>query len=109
MTTAQAELAIEAGAAPADEPAAENPAWARQGQELAQPDAGERVFVLDADLGDVTLSLGYIVFKPSDPFAEINGREVRQGSLVEGYRVEEIERDRVRLRQGERTVVLRVR
>ena len=70
--------------------------------------SGDRVFVLDADLGYATLSLGYIVARPVNPFAEINGVEVSVGSEVEGFRVEKIEADRVVLRDGKGELVLRV-
>jgi hypothetical protein len=72
----------------------------------AAPASEGGVFVLDAELGDVSLSLGYIIFKASDPVAEINGREVRVGSHVEGFRVDVIEQTRVTLRDDTRTVVL---
>ena len=58
----------------------------------------------DPDLGDAsddlvacdtTLSLGYIVFRPVRPFAEINGEEVFEGSEIAGFVVERIEADRV--------------
>jgi len=65
--------------------------------------------VLDADLGRVRLHLDYVVFKPSAPFAGINGAQVVPGSIVEGLVVEEIGRDFVRLRDGEGTVTLKVR
>jgi len=68
----------------------------------------DRVFDLDADLGYVTLSLGYIVARPVNPFAEINGIEVSVGSEVEGFRVEKIEADRVVLRDEKGELVLRV-
>ncbi len=54
-------------------------AWNATGeipQERATPvitTSGERVFVMDAELGYASLSLGYIVFRPIRPFAEING------------------------------------
>ena len=67
-----------------------------------------RVFDLDADLGYATLSLGYIVARPVNPFAEINGIEVSIGSEVEGFRVEKIEADRVVLRDEKGELVLRV-
>jgi hypothetical protein len=67
-----------------------------------------RVFDLDANLGYATLSLGYIVARPVNPFAEINGIEVSVGSEVEGFRVEKIEADRVVLRDGKGELVLRV-
>ncbi len=45
----------------------------------------------------------YIVFRPDDPFAEINGIELHPGGVVEGFRVKAIERDRVHLSDGRRT------
>jgi hypothetical protein len=69
---------------------------------------GERVFILDAVLGEVTLSLDFIVFRPVRPFAEINGIEVYEGSDIEGIRVERIEADRIVLRDDEGLIVLRV-
>jgi len=82
------------------------PGVARQAAAVA-PEGG--VFVLDADLGDVSLNLGYIIFKASDPTAEINGQEVRVGSHVAGFRVDVIEETRVTLRDASRTVVLSTR
>jgi hypothetical protein len=70
--------------------------------------SGERVFVLDADLGGVTLSLGYIVFRPVRPFAEINGVEVYEGSEIAGFTVEKIEADMVTLSDTDGPLVLRV-
>ncbi len=69
---------------------------------------GNRVFDLDADLGYATLSLGFIVARPVNPFAEINGIEVSIGSEVEGFRVEKIEADRIVLRDEKGELVLRV-
>jgi hypothetical protein len=69
---------------------------------------GERVYVMEADLGDVVLSLGYIVARHSNPFAEINGVEVHLGSEIEGFVVEAIEADRVVLRDEDGPLVLRV-
>jgi len=68
-------------------------------QERTGEPSGDRV---------ATLSLGYIVARPVNPFAEINGIEVSVGSEVEGFRVEKIEADRVVLRDGKGEVVLRV-
>ena len=70
--------------------------------------SGEREFILDADLEYASLSLGYIVFRPTDPFAEINGIEVHHGSEIEGFTVEKIERDHVQLRDSRGPLVLRV-
>jgi len=77
--------------------------------EVADAPAGTRVFVVDADLGYTTLTLGFIVFRPDDPFAEINELEVHVGSHVEGLTVEEIARDYVRLVDERGEVILRVR
>jgi len=76
--------------------------------EPTQKKPTDRVFILDADLGYVTLSLGYIVARPVNPFAEINDIEVFVGSEVEGFRVEKIEADRVILRDEKGELVLRV-
>ena len=77
-------------------------------QESTGATTNDRVFDLDADLGYATLSLGYIVVRPVNPFAEINGVEVFIGSEVEGFRVEKIEADRVVLRDEKGELVLRV-
>jgi hypothetical protein len=70
--------------------------------------SGVRVFIMDADLGYASLSLGYIVFRPVRPFAEINGDDVYEGSEVEGFTVEKIEVDRVVLRDSRGPLELRV-
>ncbi len=77
-------------------------------QERTGAVSNDRIFDLDADLGYATLSLGYIVARPVNPFAEINGIEVSVGSEVEGFRVEKIEADRVVLRDEKGELVLRV-
>lgn len=69
---------------------------------------GERVFVIDADLGYTSLSLGFIVARAGSPFAEINGVQVSVGSEIEGFTVEAIEADRVVLRDAKGPLVLRV-
>jgi hypothetical protein len=69
---------------------------------------GTRIYVLDADLGSTQLSLGYIVARQQNPFAEINGRDVFIGSEIEGFTVEAIEADRVVLRDQDGKLVLRV-
>lgn len=68
---------------------------------------GADVYILEANLGRVQLSLDFIVFRADDPFAEINGIELHLGGVVEGYRVKAIERDRVHLSNGRKNVVLR--
>jgi hypothetical protein len=68
---------------------------------------GERIYAVEADLGAVTLTLDFIVFRPDDPFAEINGLEVHVGSTIEGFTVEAIERNQVLLRDDEGPLVLR--
>ncbi len=92
----------EAAAVPAGPPRAPDDTPAR---EDATP--GERVFVLDADLGYATLSLGFIVARPVNPFAEINDIEVHIGSEVAGFVVEKIEPDQVVLRDDRGELVLK--
>ena len=55
----------------------------------------------------ITLNLDFIVFRPDDPFAEINGLEVHVGSTIEGFKVEKIERNQVHLRDEKGALVLR--
>jgi hypothetical protein len=69
---------------------------------------GERIYVMEAELGGVSLSLGYIVARTKNPFAEINGREVWLDSEIEGFVVEAIEADRVILRDDKGLLILRV-
>ena len=70
--------------------------------------SGTRVFVMDAELGYASLSLGYIVFRPVRPFAEINGVDIYEGSEIAGFKVEKIEVDRVVLRDDRGPLELRV-
>ncbi len=74
---------------------------------FAGTENGDEVYILEAEVGGVRLELDYIVYRTVDPFAEINGIEVHQGSTVAGFRVKEIEKDRVRLSDGRRSIVLR--
>ncbi|MCG6949437.1 MAG: hypothetical protein LJE93_11040 [Acidobacteria bacterium] len=67
---------------------------------------GERIFVMEADVGYATLSLGFIVARPDNPFAEINDTEVYVGSEINGFVVEAIEGDRVVLRDDNGVLVL---
>jgi hypothetical protein len=69
---------------------------------------GERIYVMEAELGYASLSLGYIVSRASNAFAEINGTEVRIGSKIEGFVVEAIEANRVVLRDDKGLLILRV-
>ena len=68
---------------------------------------GADVYVLEANLGRVQLSLDFIIFRADDPFAEINGVELHLGGVIEGYRVKAIDRDRVHLSNGRKDIVLR--
>ena len=68
-----------------------------------------RSFVLDAELGYASLHLDYIVFRPGASFAGINDHEVVEGSIIDGFLVETIERDRVTLSDAAGHVILRVR
>jgi len=81
------------------------------GEPLAHegPADGERVYVLEANLGYASLSLGFIVSRSVNPFAEINDIEVYEGSEVAGFVVERIEADRIILRDDRGMLVLQVR
>jgi hypothetical protein len=77
------------------------------GPDAVGPD-GELIYHVVAERGSGRLSLGYLIHRPVDPFAEINGQEVRVGSEVAGCTVRAIERTSVTLRCGSDTVMLRV-
>jgi hypothetical protein len=68
---------------------------------------GDDVYIMEAEVGGVRLSLDYIVFRAEDPFVEINGVELHVGGVVAGFRVKEIGGDRVSLTDGRRTIILR--
>jgi len=68
-----------------------------------------RDFVAEVDLGVTKLNLDYILYRSNDPYAEINGTEVHVGNHIEGFVVEEITRDFVRLSDKNGPLVLRVR
>ncbi len=93
-------------------PAQEHPEPAhdatRQAAAAAAAGARERTFGLDADLGYAKLHLDYIVYRSKAPFAGINGQQVTIGTIIEGFTVEEIGPEDVRLRDAKGLVVLRV-
>ncbi len=95
-----------AGASEARTEQARRPEGERSGGEREHPD---RTFVIDADLGYAKLHLDFIVYRPGSPFASINGGQVMVGSLLDGFTVEEIGQDFVRLRDKHGAVVLRIR
>jgi len=70
--------------------------------------SGEREFMVEADLGYATLSLDYIMVSPTESFAQINGLEVRVGGEIEGFTVEEITKNLVKMRDDRGPLVLRV-
>jgi hypothetical protein len=79
---------------------------------VAEPPASvsavERVFEVEADLGYAFLSLDYIVAGTNDTFAQINGFDVRVGSHIEGFTVEEITPEWVRLIDEKGPLLLKV-
>jgi hypothetical protein len=70
--------------------------------------ADERVFEVEADLGYAFLSLDYIVAGANDTYAQINGFDVRVGGHIEGFTVEEITAERVRLVDENGPLLLKV-
>jgi hypothetical protein len=66
------------------------------------------VFHVEADLGYAALAVDYIVARPSDPFARINGLDARVGDTIEGFTVDAITPTEVRLHDARGPLVLRV-
>jgi hypothetical protein len=56
----------------------------------------------------VKLHLLGILYREVNAQALINGRAVREGDTVAGYRIERIERDHVKISDGKKAVILRV-
>lgn len=94
-------------APPAAEPRPPPPAERATPRETRGPN-GERVFHVEADVGYASLVVDYIVDRHSDPFARINGRDIRVGGTIEGFTVEEITSAAVRLRDARGPLVLMV-
>jgi hypothetical protein len=65
--------------------------------------------LIDADLGYAKLHLDYLIHRPGSPFGRVNGHDVIVGSIVEGFTVEEITADYIKLADRRNTVILRVR
>lgn len=70
---------------------------------------GEQTYVLEAEIGGVSLRLDFIVWAPANPFAQINGRQVAVGQTVDGFLVRSITRDEVTLEGDDGPIRLRVR
>jgi len=98
----------ESGPAEVEQTITESAPAVAAAEESVTDSDGNRVFVMEAELGYASLSLGFIVSRASNSFAEINGREVWIGSEIEGFVVEAIEADRVILRDDKGPLILRV-
>jgi len=96
-------------AGPTPRPVSNQPDPAGPPSPPAVVSSGERAFVLEADLGYARLSLGFVVARPTDPFAEVNGQEVHVGSVVDGFTVEEITDRGVTLRDARGPLELKLR
>lgn len=76
----------------------------------ATPDSRPaRSFLIDADLGHIKLHLDYIVFRPSAPFASVNGQRVVVGSTLGQAQVVAILEGEVHLEDRAGRVILRAR
>jgi hypothetical protein len=95
--------------APSSASTPEPPIAAARTRPAAIGPAGEQIWDVVARRDDVTLTLGYLVHRSVDPFAEINGQEVRVGAQVSGCAVTAMDRVSVTLRCGDDTVVLRAK
>lgn len=104
--------------APSSPPEGQGVAKEGLGQKAATPVAASsppqgasaktRVFLVEANLGYARLHLDYLVYRSREPFARINGQEVVEGSILEGFVVEKILEDRVLLRDQQGPLVLKV-
>ena len=89
---------------------APDPAPPRATPEPAVPgERRTRDVLIDADLGYAKLHLDYLIYRPGSPFGRVNGSDVIVGSIVDGFTVEEITADYIRLSDRRNVVILRVR
>ena len=93
---------------PANSPATDE-ATAAASPATVSDSAEERVFVLVAELDYATLELGFLVHRPQDPYAEINGVEIHEGQHVGTFLLEKVESDRVCLRDDQGPLIIKVR
>jgi len=73
-----------------------------------EPPASPREISGEGRADGVKLVLDYLVYRATDPFAQINGVEVHVGSEVDGFTVLSIEEDRIHLQGKGGPVILRV-
>ena len=101
------EEAAPPAAAAAPPPLAKPAGRTSAGREAGEGPGGEHVYVLEADLGKTKLHLDFLVYRAKDPFAQINGQQIVIGSVLEGYTVQEISPEFVRLTGPAGGVVIR--
>lgn len=73
-----------------------------------EPESGSGASVGQVEVDGVTLTLDYLVYRSENPFAQINGRDVRVGAVIEGWIVTGITADAVVLERNTREIVLTV-
>jgi hypothetical protein len=104
-----AAAATQAAGTPGALPTADQPPGSPPPELRADANTAERVYVLRADLGYATLQLDFLVYKPGGGFGRVNGQDVAPGTIVDGFTVEEIGPDFIRLRDSRGPLVLRTR
>ena len=104
-----ATAATQATGTPVAPPATDQPPGSPPPEPRADANTAERVYLLHADLGYATLHLDFLVYKPGGGFGRVNGQDVAPGTIVDGFTVEEIGPDYIRLRDSRGPLVLRTR
>lgn len=95
---------------PPSAPSTSEPPSPRASPPPAAASGRARDFYRRVDFADGTkLELGGIVYSEAAPFAYLNGRLVGVGELVEGYRIDRIERERVHLSGDAGEITLRLK
>jgi len=67
---------------------------------MPTPTPPQDIFTAEATIDGQHLSLDYLVFRKDNPFAQINGVTVGEGGIIDGFRLDKIEEDRIILEHG---------
>jgi len=62
---------------------------------------GKNIFSASATIEGHRIELDYLVFREEHPYAQINGITVEEGAAIEGFLLEKVEKDRIRLKKGD--------
>lgn len=84
------------------------PAPSRPETERPTPQPISRVFVAEATINGHHLTLDYLVYKETRPFAQINGTIVGEGAMIEGLVLEKVTESSIILSSGDDRFTIKI-